>query len=101
MSDLELLELAAKVAGYEVLITGNNVWINGDYHSSKNTRPWNPLADDGDALRLVIKLKQLGLWSSAPLKQPIAGWEIDPYSATRRAIVEAAAQFGSTTTESR
>lgn len=49
-ADKELLELAAKAAG-----------IDGDYSKRANSiaHPdgyWNPLADDGDALRLAAKL---------------------------------------------
>lgn len=55
MNDRELLELAAKAAGYAVV-------FNGDYcpkwkPSAKTGRIfWNPLTDDGDALRLAVKL---------------------------------------------
>ena len=50
MNDRELLELAAKAAGIEVEwsdITGC-FWSDGD--------SWVPLTDDGDALRLAVKL---------------------------------------------
>lgn len=50
MNDKELLELAAKAAG-----------IDGDYSKRANSivHPdgyWNPLTDDGDALRLAAEL---------------------------------------------
>ena len=45
MNDREMLELAAKAAG-----RGNRWWI-GDARLK-----WNPLTDDGDALRLAVRL---------------------------------------------
>jgi len=66
MNDRELLELAAKAAG----IIGE--WVerygSGEYYYQGNAEGvlyelpgggwsvWNPLADDGDALRLAVKL---------------------------------------------
>lgn len=61
-NDRELLELAAKAAGYTVnarmqaerdAIGAGDVglWINGV------STCWNPLTDDGDALRLAVKFK--------------------------------------------
>lgn len=63
-TDRELLELAAKAAGIE--IADESPWngydnglgfyrLNGD--GSSIVWKWNPLDDDGDALRLAIKLK--------------------------------------------
>ena len=91
MTDRELLELAAKAAG--------NGFVIGY---------WNPLTDDGDALRLAVKLgldlELHGCNSTHPYavafdcnrniaeeEQPDNG---DPYAATRRAIVRAAAEIG-------
>ena len=53
MTDRELLGLAAKAAGYEVLD-----WYGERYTTTDGDRlfPWNPLADDGDALRLAVAL---------------------------------------------
>lgn len=58
MNDRQLLELAAKAAGMEypsgqTYCKTLGVWgmlENRQYHW------WNPLADDGDALRLAVKL---------------------------------------------
>lgn len=51
MDDHELLELAAKAAGYELLDVG-------DYQIyDKEWRGWNPLTSNGDALRLAMKLR--------------------------------------------
>ena len=56
MSDRELLELAAKAAGYVIELDMN--WGTGGmpfFRMSGNK--WNPLTDDGDALRLAVKLQ--------------------------------------------
>jgi hypothetical protein len=66
MSDRELLEAAAKAAGISIDKSETNGGGRGntgfdgvgnavlDWH---NGRKWNPLTDDGDALRLAVKLK--------------------------------------------
>lgn len=51
MSDLELLELAAKAAGMKW--HDGNVWLDAD----ANYVLWNPLIYDGEALRLAVKLR--------------------------------------------
>jgi hypothetical protein len=66
---------------------------------------WNPLIDDGDALRLAVKLKMSMVldscgfkgkttWVRAPQTEKTEYHESDPYAATRRAIVRAAAEIG-------
>jgi hypothetical protein len=105
-TDRELLELAAKAAGYKIhkahqsardaLIdpATASLWIDGV------STGWNPLRDDGHALRLAVKLKlMIDCMSGGAM--PIAhdiGWSRgfthDPYAATRRAIVRAAAEIG-------
>lgn len=52
MTDRELLELAAKAAGIEII---NAAFAEGPHYKG-TTRRWNPLDDDGDALRLACKL---------------------------------------------
>ena len=87
MTDRELLELAAKAAGctlgYEII-----------------EDVWNPLTDDGDALRLAVKLGvdvfgsshyRMCEWDEGVATEPSNN---DPYAATRRAIVRAAAEIG-------
>jgi hypothetical protein len=75
MTDRESLELAAKAAG--------NGFVIGY---------WNPLTDDGDALRLAVKLN---LWEAVRNGyQHADSSDSDPYAATRRAIVRAAAELG-------
>lgn len=99
MNDKELLELAAKAAGIE--LTWSNPYVSvGDFARVPN---WNPLTDDGDALRLAVKLG-FGLDTNCCGKEAcifINGYEKaitplgnDPYAATRRAIVRAAAEIG-------
>lgn len=83
MSDRELLELAAKAARYTWVrgITDAGGW----WHENPDiARQWNPLTDDGDALRLAHKL---GLLSDVPV------WP-RTLEETRRAIVRAAAEIG-------
>lgn len=102
--DRELLEQAAKAAGIEGHYR--------EYVSDETTlftffvglKPWNPLTDDGHALRLAVKLNLLidccGR-CARPLPDSI-GWQDgnstdDPCAATRRAIVRAAAEIGKAT----
>ena len=97
MTNKELLKLAAKAAGIEAdnyLFTNDGIWFSFD-------KTWNPLTDDGDALRLVVKLR-LGVTVSkyevivTQFGETEAQENIDndPYAATRRAIVRAAAEIG-------
>lgn len=55
MNDFQMLELAAKAAGYEVEFVRNS----GCFYRCEEDigrEEWNPLDDDGDAFRLAIKL---------------------------------------------
>ena len=97
-TDRELLELAARAAGYR------EAGINQPYTDGL-LENWNPLTDDGDALRLAVKL---GLWID--IQRAITEtWALGPYencrlekqrfngdeyAATRRAITRAAAAIG-------
>lgn len=105
MEDRELLELAAKAAGivgdYGALM--NAILINEQDHSDgrKSYTPWNPLINDGDALRLAVKLdlnidvtdgySGVQALNVAFYSEPHGA---DRFSATRRAIVRAAAEIG-------
>ena len=90
-NDIELLELAAKAAG-----------IGYEYASSEGcaildargnwTRWWNPLCDDGDALRLMIAAGILH-WVGSEF-QYLTDKGPDPLAALRRMAVEFAAQVG-------
>jgi hypothetical protein len=107
MSNKELLALAAKAAGYKFETRGcidEWFWVltdNNDWH------PWNPLTSDSDALRLAVKLQidvnfidvKKRVWAEPQYinepPYPIhEGYGSDPYAATRRAIVRAAAEIG-------
>jgi hypothetical protein len=116
MTDRELLELAASAAGIDWI--KNCVWIENGFYSPLATHErisWNPLTDDGDALRLAVKLRidismydekigrvyayckhllgfgtdgEASYQNHAPIEQAYGD---DPCAATRRAIVRAAA----------
>ena len=58
MTDRELLELAAKAAGIE-LVWRNFSNVPNLFKGLSSDEIWNPLADDGDALRLAATL---GMW---------------------------------------
>lgn len=120
MTDRELLELAAKAAGIAIKpLEIKNVEYKGDDRFIGFTaglddwpRGWfNPLNNDGDALRLAVKL---GLTvapangSNSDITEAYRNSSIlgrssegraelhgsDPMAATRRAIVRAAAEIG-------
>lgn len=103
MSDKELLELAAKAAGYKVYSNGKLFRIWKD--SNVEWVDWNPLSNDGDALRLAVKLgvelvftkNKIGAGRHNLSTYPWVNEDRnvdDPYAATRRAIVQAAAEMG-------
>lgn len=108
MTDRELLELAAKAAGYEVEVDHKGVVHIHEGTRPQSWRPWNPLNDDGDALRLAVKLgieprfidnsHSNGVEPSRVTLHNISGIVEkvgdDSYAATRRAIVRAAAEIG-------
>lgn len=91
----ELLEPAAKAVGFRIKISGSgDVYIQNGI----NTRAWNPLSDDGDALRLAVKLG-IRIWGPGHAVTPdgrpcIEGVGDNEEANTRRAIVRAAAQVG-------
>jgi hypothetical protein len=92
MTDRELLELAAKAAGLEVVTP-----------TMLTYGQWNPLTDDGDAFRLAVKLKidvkhyddyVVGWFDGGYIGTGKIMYEGEPYAATRRAITRAAAEIG-------
>lgn len=96
MEDRELLELAAKAAGYQVEWVRNS----GCFYRCEEEigrEDWGPLDDDGDALRLAVKLN---LSIFRPGESPAVLVRAEDaetfYSAdcVRRAIVIAAAKIG-------
>lgn len=113
MTDRELLEMAAKAAGIDLK------WKLG-FHQivlppsvpyflvGRLDQYWNPLTDDGDALRLAVKLKidfyvgeddgeavYAGYFTRGSTSQQFAVERNCSDSAARRAIVRAAAAIGS------
>lgn len=102
MTDRELLELAAKAAGINIFgwTPGGHPTTDGAY-----TGIWNPLTDDGDALRLAVRLHIKVLIGDAWSVDHSTGehrtlFRVSPdeepcqYAATRRAITRAAAEIG-------
>jgi hypothetical protein len=104
-TDRELLELAAKAEGRTLKYMTQH--IEGR-EPEEFIACWNPLTDDGDALRLAVKLRLDVLWADHESSLLITNdsWDkhltvcqkeyftSDPYAATRRAIVRAAAEIG-------
>ena len=103
MTDKELIELAAKAAGLHVKVSSNS-GIGLKVHGNCNW--WNPLTDDGDALRLAVSLgfivdidteehyTEIEFTSNYEDKSVSEGHGFDATEATRRAITRAAAQIG-------
>ena len=115
MNDRELLESAAKAAGYKLERFISALYPYPTIYTV-NGKQWDPLTDDGDALRLAAKLR-LGIeFNEASV---VASWVDDGYEskeiygypdqtqdddfnivytnhdkAARRAIVRAAAEIG-------
>ncbi len=106
MNDKELIELAAKAAGYQIKGDAEVCLFVSD-DDGRTWCEWNPLLYDDNALRLAVKL-ELDVFHScisvrAVHRENDRGWSIrcrgtkpqmDPYAATRRAIVRAAAAIG-------
>ena len=110
MTDRELLEKAAKAAGINLIPYTWNKGTGWDYEgftlagAGPDPDEWDPLEDDGDALRLAVKLgiriatdkhasaEYHNARAYCPehqmMVEPMAS---DPYAAARRAIVRAAA----------
>ena len=106
-TDKELLELASKATGLQFAINGDDLpgyvcasdgdWRNGWCY-------WNPLLQDADAFRLAVKLgidvylrPAFGhVTASLHVAAALEEYGADPYAATRRAIVRAAAAIGET-----
>lgn len=106
MSDKELLEAAARAHGGLAYVEDMG-WIHQAPDGSRGAW-WHPLTDDGDALRLAVKLNidvrqcepalSANPRSAVYAKAPGApGWiesyNGDSYAATRRAIVRAASSL--------
>ncbi|HDR9208550.1 TPA: hypothetical protein QDB18_003682 [Burkholderia vietnamiensis] len=123
MTDRELLELAAKAAGFGG--EHGTTWTESEYPkgSGKNgalwnyvghgdtAKLWNPLSDDGDALRLAEILRieyifvsdrksiqcsfaehtEMGDWETYLCDEPIGD---DVQTSMRKALVRAAVEIG-------
>ncbi|TAL90942.1 MAG: hypothetical protein EPN62_00890 [Candidimonas sp.] len=117
MTDLELLKLAAKAAGRKYLTRWSEKITDWDspHHGGAALYPqgpggqcqsWNPLTDDGDALRLAVKLRiDIDWQDTAVFPEPtVEAYRKSPADASfcasepdedyRRAIVRAAAAIG-------
>jgi len=106
MTDKKLLEFAAKAVGIELQ------WLDHTPHAcfdpASENEWWNPLTDDGDALRILVSLK-IGIEfgdciDNAPVIRCGTSYDRDLWvvsanfpdqkAATRRAITCAAAEIG-------
>lgn len=101
MTDNNLLLLAAKACGLQVIFVTED---GRGLRVADMEDEWNPLTDDGDALRLAVRLG-IALDRSGNRCWTFAGgmaidgvceefYKDDPYLATRRAIVRSAAEIG-------
>ena len=114
MTDSEILKLAAKAAiGAGMPLHYGPHALQPEPHWQNAGDEWCPLTDDGDALRLAVKLSMADS-SGLKIMLPDSAdpWAVvndfghtqiegrsdgaDPYAATRRAIVRAAAEMGKT-----
>ncbi|HBO0952575.1 hypothetical protein I5L34_02705 [Pseudomonas aeruginosa] len=116
MNDRTLLELAARAAGMNIQRSRLDDPLHRDFlmngegvrNPGQCSFPWNPRDDDGDALRLAVRLNMDiryesydsgvavivgGAWDGAP-EAVHEIFERDGPRATRRAIVRAAAEIG-------
>jgi hypothetical protein len=97
MTDRELLELAAKAEGHDVAFDEVSGLTLLDANSGVL---WNPLHNDGDALRLAVKLRMNIVFGGNyvivdnNVQAPTINNADDPQAATRRAITRAAAEIG-------
>lgn len=100
MTDRELLEAAAKAAG---ILTPS--WYGNASYIDGMLSIWNPLEDDGDALRLAVDLNMgvsIPVWKDNRIDVitfrdsmvNVIEKGNDAMAATRRAIVRAAAKIG-------
>ena len=94
--DRELLRLSAIACG-EL----HGEWVGNDAYFDGVLSRWNPITDDGDALRLAVKLLfEIDMGRGCIAIRHSTGIKIleafnhDPLTATRRAIVRAAAEIG-------
>lgn len=105
-TDRELLELAARASGTSIHFAPDGTPHLAEMEGNASLRywqPWNPLTDDGDALRLATRLDIQIFPSDRPgfatcdvHRSYVYATEphgTDRYAAVRRSIVRAAAQL--------
>lgn len=119
MNDRELLEWAARAVGAKAwaLKVWPGICLSDDpdcfpfevYANGRHKKGWNPLQDDGDALRLAVKLG-IEVHPDREIQEIVTAFCVrtpklvglntmeefngDEMAATRRAIVRAAAEIG-------
>ncbi|HFX1391507.1 TPA: hypothetical protein ACRNLD_002349 [Pseudomonas aeruginosa] len=97
MNDRELLELAARAAGYQFSYPYHSISIPLILAETGRWRQWDPRHDDGDALRLAVLLN---LEIHSPKSNPTVMFrtaENDVFyqdTCIRLAILRAAAEIG-------
>ena len=88
MTDHELLELAAKAAGIKALRSPDGILRDcTNTHPAMNMyacNPWDPLTDDGDALRLAVKLGLVVDCSRPSAGELFIGSAMHPLPKTRK-----------------
>lgn len=102
MNDIDLLSFSAKAAGVEIDDDGTPFTRGVAFNGQPTCDDWNPLTDDGDALRLAcaLSIDILHNWESVT-----AQWELGKFcreactdetrvKATCKAITRAAAEIG-------
>lgn len=97
----QLVTRAAKAAGLKIEWQGWTCYLVEPNIPPVMYKRWNPLYDDGDALRLAVDLKmRVQVWESTG--EATAHWGdlseseplgSNPYDATRRVIVRIAARM--------
>lgn len=104
MRDNEMLELAAKAAGYVCKWHPDDPFFLRSMHIAPKWEPWNPLDNEADALALakklglLVRLVETGInvifKANDQLMQLSVSHNGNVSTATRRAIVRAAAELG-------
>lgn len=103
----EMLEMAAKAAGFAfAVIQGPHCFVYEKFMgNSRSPKLWNPLDDDGEAMRLAVMLDMSVMVNRVDgftsvtygYSEPSVVTEMhsdDPYGATRLSITRAAAEIG-------
>ena len=105
-NERELMKLAARAANIKVpeWNDGTEPYSSGCGFILKNNEFWNPLTNDGDALRLAVKLEivfeyrrqhrtAFAYHQVMGIERRVENTMLDPMVATRRAIVLVAAEL--------